>query len=462
MSTYIEKHHDAFVAHLQQLIRFESVFDDSDPAHPFGAENTKALEFMLALGREHGFRTRNLDNKVGYIEYGEGQDYVAVLTHLDVVPPGQGWTYGPFEGRVESGKLIGRGALDDKGPVMMAFYALLALKDEGFVPKHRIRLIMGLNEETGSDCMKHYVASEPQPVAGFTPDADFPVIFAEKGILQMALTKTLQPSLRDGGLHIVSIEGGTAGNMVPDRCRSVLRGVLPIAHIIEAFNGEYGDVMTLDQEGEMIILEAKGKSAHGSQPDHGTNAISLMMKCLDCLDLEIGDGANFVRGYVRRIGFELDGQSLGIARSDEDSGPLTLNVGLIKINEEQAKIDLDIRYPVTTDKDRIFGEVYQEILAFEGWNSEIKRHKAALYHPKDSQLVTQLMSVYQKATGDLEAQPIAIGGGTYARSVENTVAFGILLPYMEDNMHQANEFIALDDTLKITNILREAIQAISR
>jgi succinyl-diaminopimelate desuccinylase len=461
MGQFLEENKEVMIRNLAQLIGFSSVFDGSDPVHPFGVKNTEALEFMLALGRQHGFKTANLDNEVGYIEYGEGQDYVAVLTHLDVVPVGNGWTKDPFGGEVVDGKMYGRGTLDDKGPAMSAFYGLLSLKAQGFVPKHRIRLIMGLNEESGSKCMAHYVQKEPQPVAGFTPDGEFPVIFAEKGILGLELTKTFSGAIQDGGLKILSVEGGIAGNMVPDYCKAVLEGNHEIAHIIKAFNDTYGQVITLTGGEGQLILEARGKGAHASMPEKGINAISHMMQCLNCLDLEIGDTTNFVRGYARRIGLETDGTSMGLKHSDDVSGDLTLNVGVIKMATTEVSLVINIRYPVTLNTEIIFGDAYKDVMDFEKWTMETKGHSKPLYKDQSSDLIQKLMGVYIKHTGDSTSKPIAIGGGTYARSMDNTVAFGIMLPHMEDLMHQADEYIVIEDLYKITEILEDAMRVLA-
>lgn len=461
MNKFIEGYKEELLENLSQLVSIPSIFDGSDPEHPYGAHCTEALEFMLELGRQKGFKTCNLDNHVGYIEYGDGEDYVAILTHLDVVPVGNGWTKEPFGGEIVDGRIYGRGTIDDKGPAIVSFYALCALKDEGFVPKHRIRLIMGLNEESGSKCIKHYLKTESQPVAGFTPDAEFPVTFAEKGIMGLNVTKDFSPSLRDGGFKIVSVTGGIAGNMVPDACRAEIVGHQEIGHIVEAFNGTYGKCIAMTKEGEKVVLDAKGKAAHASTPEKGRNAIGLMMKCLDCLDLEIGDAANFVRGCSRRFGMESDGESIGLKCADEISGELTLNVGIVDLSPEKAALTVNIRYPVTLQMTETLTETFQEVVTFEGWQVEVKSHSKPLHIQRDSPLIQKLMKIYCDHTGDTAAVPLAIGGGTYARSMNNIVAFGILMPHMPDTMHQADESIGTEELYTITDIFVDAIRVLS-
>lgn len=457
MAAHMDRYREPLLKDLSALIAIPSLMDTSDPEHPFGKENTKALDHMLALGKQHGFNTVNLDNKVGYVEYGEGEEYIAVLTHLDVVPVGDGWSQNPFGGDIVDGKLYGRGVLDDKGPAMAAFYALVDLKEKGLKPKHRIRLIMGLNEENGSKCIAHYKALEKPPVAGFTPDADFPVVFAEKGILGLEIKKAFAPPLQDGGLQILWIRGGVAGNMVPGSCEAELTGRVDFEHILKTYNETYGEHITMSSEGNKIHLIAKGKSAHASTPENGINAISHMMRFLDCLDLAIGDAANFVRGYVRRIGLETDGEHLGTKCADDVSGSLTCNVGIVEMDEKMGRLVLNLRYPVTVTLETVMGESYKQAIAEEGWEAAIAGHSMPLYKEPDSPLVKQLMDVYYKHTGDTAAKPLTMGGGTYARSLPNVVAFGALLPHMPDTMHQADECCAIDDLMTIAEIIREAM-----
>lgn len=78
-----------------------------------------------------GFQTRDVDGHCGWCEYGEGEEMVAVLCHLDVVPAGDGWHYPPYDCTWAEGRIYGRGVIDDKGPAAAALYALKAVRDSG-------------------------------------------------------------------------------------------------------------------------------------------------------------------------------------------------------------------------------------------------------------------------------------------------------------------------------------------
>ena len=192
-----ERYFDDLVNSLSKFIQFDSSLKPAEGEYPFGKETADCLAYFLSLAEEMGFETHNYDNYVGEVVFGTGEEF-AILAHLDVVPAGSGWKYPPFGGVINDDisnggvigkKIWGRGAMDDKGPAMVCLYALKALKDEGFKPCRKIKLIVGCNEECGWKCIEHYKKVAHMPDEGFTPDADFPVIYAEKGILHFSLKR---------------------------------------------------------------------------------------------------------------------------------------------------------------------------------------------------------------------------------------------------------------------------------
>jgi succinyl-diaminopimelate desuccinylase len=440
MNDYRESMVDAVV----RLCSIASVKGQSTANAPFGAENARVLGEFLALGNELGFRAVNLDGYCGYLEWGDQGPIVAALGHLDVVPAVDGWSHDPFSPIVTADRIIARGTADDKGPVISALFAMKALRDQGFFPRGRIRLIVGLDEESGSECMRHYVQVAELPACGFTPDAEFPVIYAEKGIAHLNLIMDLATASAGtaAGATVApkqspqrSLDAAQAGqraNMVPARC----------------------DLIWQEIDGCRQTESFLGKAAHASMPWEGRNAIALAMAAA-----AQQTDHRFANFYQHFLGEDWTGTALGIAGSDT-SGPLTVNPGVLAIDRDKACLTIDIRYPSSWDFDALLARLRLQI-APEGVNVEIVSHTNPLHREKDSELVQRLMAVYNLMTGS-ESEAIAIGGGTYARTMPNIVAFGPTFPGEPDVCHQVDESITVDKLLSSAAIYREALRELSR
>ena len=428
---------------LQELIRIRSVGEEAG-AHPFGDGPHACLMACLALGERLGFRTASVDDMAGYVEYGSGEEMVAVLGHLDVVPEGDGWNYPPYGAVIDNGRLYGRGAVDDKGPTVAALYALRAIADSGVALSRRIRVIFGLNEEKGSLCIKHYVnKGEELPVMGFTPDGEYPIINGEKGIVTATFARRLSA---DGAKRISAFSAGIAANVVPE---------FATAELTFAPEGKLPEKVSATG----TRVEAHGVNAHGSTPELGENAIGRLLLALDGLGLS-GDHGEAVHFLAEHIGMETRGKSLGIALSDDISGDLTLNLGVAKLEGDTLSVTINIRYPVT----RKFEEFYPALvakMAEDGFTETSLAHKQALYMPPESELIRCLSKVYEEQTGE-PARLISMGGGTYAKAMPNTVAFGPIFPGDEAVEHKPNEYIELSKLMKNAKIIAAAMYEMAK
>lgn len=458
MGNYLElvdQYKDQMLRDLQQMISIKSVAEAPEGDSPFGKGVQAALDAMLAIGDREGFITKNVDNYGGHIEFkGEGDGIFALVGHLDVVPEGSGWEHEPYGGEIVGDQLFGRGAIDDKGPTMAAFYAMKALKDSGFKPRKDIRLILGLDEETDWDGMRYYMKHEETPDSGIAPDADFPVIYCEKGLIVFDIVKKLDQA-KANGLRLVSFEGGNAPNMVADRAKLVIAGG-DISERIAAYKEKSGHVITCEKVGDYFEISAKGVSAHGAMPELGLSAITILFEAIK--EIEFNDAAvnAFIRFYNENIGFDYHGERFGCGFEDEPSGKLNFNVGLFSLNESEARLTINIRYPATMDVEDVYSGM-DTVVGPAGYAIERKDHLAPLYVPKDHPLVKVLMDVYQEFTGDTKSEPLAIGGATYARTVPNSVAFGPVFPGEKAVEHQADEYISISGIMKATKIFAEAI-----
>lgn len=437
------------VEKVRECVRIRSVEDTPKGNMPFGEGVHRALMYALNLSEDLGFKVANLENMVGYAEYGTGKEMVAVLGHLDVVPEGDGWIYPPFDAEIHDGNIYGRGVLDDKGVTIGSLFALKAIKDLSIPLSKRVRIIFGTNEETGSKCVKHYAQNDEIPVAGFTPDAQYPIINGEKGIVNCTFRKTLENS---NGMRLVRIKGGTAPNVVPSYAEAVIDCDENTRHKISKMLREYKGLEF--EDGSYITVKAHGVSAHGSTPELGINAIALLIEFLSNLNFQ-GDVKDFLCFMNSAIGKETNGKELGIFIKDEVSGNLTVNFGTIDGKEDVIEFKLNIRYPVTKKYDDFMGTLLNtmEQAGIEATNIN---HKESLYIHPEADLIKKLQKVYCEKTGK-EAHLLSIGGGTYAKSLKNIVAFGPIFEGEPDLDHKPNEYMSINGLIKNIQIIAAAM-----
>lgn len=414
MTNYFED----IVKNLSQAVTYDSEQGEPKEGMPFGEENAKCLDFFLSLAEFMGFKTKNYDNYIGEAVWGEGKDF-AVLAHIDVVPAGSGWTHDPFGGEIDNQRkrIWGRGTMDDKGPAMIALYAMHALKEEGFKPARTIKLILGCNEETGWKCIEHYNKVATMPEEGISPDADFPVIYAEKGILQLEFAFGAESSA------FKNLKGGNRPNMVCDYCEAEA-----------AADAEKLKIMGLESDGCKVV--SRGKSAHGSTPDKGVNAIPKLLAYLGLKDME-------------RMLFE---EKMGLDGLKDETGPLTFSPNVIRQEGDKIFVTCDIRYPATMKKEDVLA-----IVGRQGVPYSVLHDQAPLYNDRDGKLIQTLLGVYNEVTGK-NAQPIAIGGGTYARALKVGAAFGPEEEGEESTIHQPDEYITFEKIEKCFKIYKLALK----
>ena len=448
LDDYIKNKKEEMIQNLQKLIQIPSVYAESkNPLMPFGENANKALEYILDLGNKLGFRTKNIDGYCGYIEFGEGEELLGIIGHLDVVPSGDNWTYPPFSATIFDNKIYGRGAIDDKGPVIASLYAMKYVLDNCKVNK-RVRLILGLNEENDWKCINYYKAHEESPTIGFSPDADFPCIYAEKSILTPYFSMDYSPISVPIAIQEIDCNNN-AINVVPKICSTVLTinstimmddFIKTIKNILANYDFDI-DIYKLNDE--QVKLTSHGIGAHSAHPDLGVNAISRLVIVLDEIFKAYDSSIELFDFFTKYIHTEYDGKCLGMNYKDE-SGTLTLNVGKIILENNILKIGLNLRIPIHTSIEEIENKFLDDLSDYKNISYKKVGSKPSLYIPKDDYLVKTLCDIYnEEANSYLE--PIAIGGATYARAFDNCVSFGANLPGQKDMCHQTDEFISIDE-----------------
>ncbi len=441
---------DEVVKEIQNAVRVKSVKEAPLPGMPFGEGPAKALDHFMNLAKKLGFKAEKFDNYAMHIDMGEGKETLGILAHVDVVPEGDNWTYPPYSGTIADGKIYGRGTLDDKGPAIISLFAMKAIADSGIKLNKKIRMILGADEESGSACLKYYFGElkMPYPDIAFTPDSSFPVTYAEKGSVRVKIKKKFS-TLKD-----VVIKGGNAFNSVPNEAN----GVILVDMLGEVKNKNKVEFV---KEGNVYKIFSAGIPAHGAHPEKGYNAISALFEVLKDIEVKNEELKGLVAFFDKFIKMETDGKSFGVKCTDGETGDLTLNLGKINLENNELEIWIDMRVPVKVKNEQIIETIKKNTEDY-GYEFLLHSNTQPLYVAKDSFLVSTLMNIYKELTGDNAAQPVAIGGGTYAKYAKNAVAFGALLPDQEDRMHQRDEYLEISKIDKLLQIYVEAIYRLAK
>ena len=457
---FIDNHFSEMVRDLAKLVSIPSVKGEPQEGMPFGEGPAKALDCMLDIAKEYGFHTQNHEGYVGTIDIDPTlPTTLGILCHLDVVPAGKrGWKSLPFSLYISGGKMYGRGVIDNKGPAIAVLYAMRAIKESGFPITQNVRFIVGTDEESGSSDIAYYKNKEALPPRVFTPDAEYPVINIEKGRIRGEFST--YSGFAVGNRSILSAEGGTVFNAVPEGASAIVRGfdeneLREASYAFPKLTFEF----TKTEEGYTKI-KVKGTSAHASQPERGNNAVTGLCAYLATLKTDDETASSFGRVSGAFAYGDTKGNSLGVAARDEESGELTLVFSILDYREGVINGKFDCRFPVS----RALEEMQKNFEAcLGGFGIRAVSLDGVEGHivPDDSEFVRTLLHVYEKMASGA-AKPLAIGGGTYVHEIEGGVAFGAEFPGEVNNMHGANESFSLSSFRQNTYIFTDAIERLCK
>ena len=399
----VEKRKDQLIQDIETLCAIPSVYDEKTAGEnqPYGKACRNALDAMLEIGKRDGFVTYDEHGYAGHIDIGDQEESFGILGHLDVVPVNEvGWNSDPFKVVQVNDKLYGRGVAD-------------------------------------------YFQNNPFPSMGFTPDAEFPVVYGEKGIVRFDIKGDVK---KDG---LVAMVAGDRVNIVPEKCEAIIEGNhKQYEASFKEFLEKNHVTGVIEEEGNCTKLILKGKSAHASLPEEGINAVSLLATYLD--GIINNKLVHFIATYLN----DYDGKGLQI-NHEGLMGKLTMNLGVVRYVKEKAEIELDLRCPHEIDLKKMADDV-EELCHSYGLTLESDIHEP-LYVDPNSELIQKLHKAYVEVSGDTTSAPQAIGGGTYAKSMPNCVAFGCEFKGEDNAIHGNNENIKVDSLLKSTEIFAKAI-----
>lgn len=449
IDAYIEARWDEVVNDIESLVRIDSVEDlatATDDA-PYGPGPRAALDQALSIAGRMGLDAHDCEGHIGYADLpGASDTQIGIIGHVDVVPAGSGWNHEPHAVTRRDGHLIGRGVIDDKGPLMVALHAVKFWKDRGAQLPYTVRVLFGANEETNMKDVEYYRARFNDPAFLFTPDSQFPVGYGESGICSGTLKSPIFY-----GASIIEFQGGDAVNAVPGWASAIVRkGRCPF----DEDEAEAAGITLEEYRGDVVKATAEGVAAHASTPELGESAIGKLVDYL--LENEVGSAAeqDFLE-LLQKLHGGPDGSGLDIACEDEYFGALTAVGGKAwfeKVSFNQGRIcqTVDFRYPTTitsADIARRMGELAEQV----GATFTMEHDKEPFLMDPDSPAVRALLDAYNEATGENRAG-VTSKGGTYARMFTTGVSFGPEKPWEASpdwagGMHGPDEAVS-EDLLK--------------
>lgn len=461
---YIINNQDLIIKDLIELIKIETIHDVKKPNMPYGEGIYRGLRYVLDKGNDLKFKTQNFCGHCGHLEVGNGAYTVGILCNVDVSSEVKGWTKNPFQGEIVENKIYGKGAIDGKGPLIACLYAMKILNDENLIPEDKkIRMIIGSDKKTTCKSINYYKEYEEAPEIGFTPDGVFPVVYGEKGIIDLSLEMQI-PSNYDSPINIVEISGGKKGEGVPEKvniivsCDEIFK--MKIEEELKMFADEEKIDYNIFSQNKLVSIEFIGKVAPRFSPEKGLNPISYGIKFLSRFD-EFIDRKDFINEYEKHISISYNGEKINCFLQGDESGEFTFNVEEINLLNDSVKIEVNITHPISY----LYSQVLEQIK--EGFKYSTLQitdieHLRPVTFSKDSFVVKKLMKAYRQVTGDKDSEPYTTAEGSYARAISNTIAFGPIFPNETHIKDGPDEFISIDSLLKLVEIYAIGIYELLR
>ncbi len=459
---WFENHRTELLSDISRLVAVKSPRGEPEKDRPFGKGPAEAVRTAAEIMYGYGLNVRNFGDIVVTGDISSAPPKLGILAHLDVVPEGEGWSSDPYKMELRDGKIYGRGVSDDKGPAMAALFAMRCVKELCPELKQGCRLILGSAEETGSEDIAYYKNIEAMPPMVFTPDGEFPVVNFEKGRYAPNFGDSWPEE--DAAPRVVSFKGGVTANIVPHRAQAEIAGMTLdfVEHFCREFSKRTGAQITAEQGEGTVKVCAEGRAAHASAPGDGINAQTALIEML--ANMPFAASKSYTALYNLHLLFphgDWEGEALDVKMSDELSGELTVNFGVLQMDGRGFRANIDCRAPACATEENFVGPVNDAFSKCGFWLIGENKYEPPHHTPAESEFVRTLLKAYEDCTGN-EGRCISIGGGSYVHSIEGGVAYGCCMPGVNTNMHGANEFMPVDDLILAAKIFTVAIIELCR
>ena len=456
IENWFDLHFDEMMADFKKMLAVKSVRGLPEDGAPYGFGPREALTLARTMLENRGFTVNEFENIVITADIGPEPPKMGILAHLDVVDAGEGWDSNPYEMTIKDDRIYGRGALDNKGPAIAAMYAMYCAQELYPDLQNGFRILLGSGEENGCGDIALYLEKHEPPPNVFTPDADYPIVNTEKG--RAAIFMGAKWKDDPATPRVISITGGKTMNVVPNRAEALIEGFsmsdLDMYCMISA--AQTGTSITAQAANDGLIIAVEGISAHAATPELGVNAQTALLDMLASMPFADSKGIGYIRALNRLLPHkDHQGRALGINMSDEKSGELTVNFGVLMYSATEFSANFDCRTPACADEVDLPGMI-RAALEHEGLNVTNSVLSKCHHTPADSPFVQTLLKIYSEYTGN-PAECLALGGQTYAHEIPGGVAFGCKLPGLDNQIHGANEFIGVEQLVVSAKMFAHSI-----
>lgn len=418
---------------------------------PFGKEISKAFDVIKEIAEDFSLKCEDFDGYAIHIEYGESSKTVGIITHTDIVPCGElsKWKSDPYVLDLRDGFIYGRGVNDDKASIIGCLYIMKILKEVGYKPLKKIRLIVGGAEETTWECMNYYLEKNSPPDMSFSPDCDFPVVNCEKGILRGKIIKNMGTS-KNSVHRLISLQCDKSYNFVLNNLVVKIKTT-----DLTAIKKCLKNASKVRVDGNIVTVEYTATKNLSRNPHRAMHAACSFIEDFYRLS-NIDDSFKSILGYIYQwFPKSPFGESIGISSNHEETGALTMALCYLSYEEGQLEMGFDVRYPVGIEEDYILSKLHT-LAQEQEFSVQVVQRRKRLYVSPDNHLITTLIDSFEAVMGQ-RPEPVTKGGASYSRAVPNCVGFGPTFMGETPNSHKENECMSTESLFKALNIYFEAI-----